>query len=258
MQKISKDNTQNTPLKWAILGILSVLIVAGGYFGYKYYLENQANKLYSVGETASFPDFNFTVKKATFKPVTLDINQDYVREHGGVTVQEDCSTKSQEKTRDIDSGLNIGPSEYNICIRRNDIRKDIEKYVQDNSQLVIDYSIHSKGNVNSKDININLTPDSGRDVTKESELYLGAFQKDAIEKFFYSKFFDGTVYQLYGTPTYFHTPYGKNSLEGDINKDIIRNGYIYTDIRNSENSVDFKVTYKKENKTHTRIVRIHR
>lgn len=252
MKKANKDNKSKSLLKWILLGLAVVLLGVGGYFSYKYYQDYKANKVYSVGESVSFSDFNMQITKAEFKPVNLELKSDYVKKYGDVNSKENCDTFSKDKTYDIQLKSNVGASEYNICIRRNDIRDSATKYISDNSQLVVDYAIRSNGNVNSKDIQLSLTPDSGRDVTKDSGLYLGGFQKDAIEEFTTSSFFPAPVYQLIGSTTY--TAYNKSELTGDINKGLERTGYIYTDVRNSEDSVDVKITYKGE----ARLVRISR
>lgn len=252
MKKANKDNKNKSSLKWILLGVAIVLLGVGGYFGYKYYQDYQANKVYSVGESISFSDFDMQITKAEFKPVNLELKPDYVKKYGDVNSKENCDTFSKDKTYDIQLKSNVGASEYNICIRRNDIRDSATKYISDNSQLVLDYSISSKAIVNSNDIQISLTPDSGRDVTKDNELYLGGFQKDAIEVFTTNSFFPAPVYQLIGSTTY--TAYNKSELTGDINKGLERSGYIYTDIRKSENSVDVKIAYKGE----VRLIRISR
>lgn len=253
MQKANKDNTKKSLLKWILLGVAVVLLGIGGYFGYKYYQDYQANKVYSVGESVGLPDFEIEITKAEFKPVNLDLNKDYVKKYGDINTKENCDTFSKVKTYDIQLKADIGPSEYNVCNRRNPIRDSATKYIGNNSQLVIDYTIRSKGNVNSKDIQLSLTPDSGRDVTKESDLYLGGFQNGATEEFNSVDVLGGiTVYQLFGTQR--HTSYGTSELNGDINKGLERTGYIYTDVRKSESSVDIKITHKGE----TRLVRISR
>ncbi|MGH9923753.1 MAG: hypothetical protein ACRD5B_00080 [Nitrososphaeraceae archaeon] len=254
MKKANKDKSKKSLLKWIVLGVAVVLLGVGGYFGYQQYQTYLENKVYSTGETIALADFDFTITKAEFKPVNLDLNDDYVKKYGDINTKENCERFSKVKTYDVQLKMNVGASEYNVCIRRNDIRDSATKYVGDNSQLVVDYTIRSKGNVNSKDIQLSLTPDSGRDVTKDSGLYLGGFQKDAQEEFTTSSLFPAPVYQLFGSPTFTHTAYNKSELTGDINKGLERTGYIYTDVRNSENSADVKITYKGE----TRLVRISR
>lgn len=160
----------------------------------------------------------------------------------------------KNKTYDVGLKANAGPSEYNICIRRNDVRDSASKYSNGNPQLVFNYKISSKSIVDSKRIRLSLNPDSDRDATKDSELYLGGFQKDAYEEFTTNSFFPAPIYQLFGSPAYAYRTYYENELTRDINKGLERTSYVYTDVRKSENSVDVKLTYNGE----TRLVRIIR
>ena len=53
-----------------------------------------------------------------------------------------------------------------------------------------------------------------------------------------------------------YIPLAKSDLGGNINKQLTRKGDLHADIRNSEQDVDIKVTYKKDGKEQTRIVRV--
>lgn len=254
-----KLKTKNNSLaKWIALATLVLALPVGLYFGWAYYQDYKANKIYSSNEAVSFSDFDFEVTKAQFKPVDLQVNQKYLNKHGGLDKQEDCSLKSKERTYEDDLEFPSGPSEYNLCHRHNDIKIDAQKYIENNQQLVIKYAINSKASVDAKNISFKLTPDGGRNVSKEG-VYLGGFQKDANEEFYEDHPLTGeTHYMLFGSPTYSQKPLIKSELKGDINKDLKRTGRIKADIRNSENTVDLKVTYKNSGDKEVRIIRINK
>jgi predicted negative regulator of RcsB-dependent stress response len=75
MQKAKKDSKRKSLLKWILLGVAVLLLGVGGYFGYKYYQDYQANKVYSVGETVGLSDFKVDITKAEFKSVDLPIDK---------------------------------------------------------------------------------------------------------------------------------------------------------------------------------------
>lgn len=262
-------NRSNKSLVWSavVTGVLVALGI-GGSFGYQYYQNNRTDRIYAVGDSIKFSGFNFTVTKAQFKPVNLDLSQSYVKKYGAITTKENCNSFSDTPTYLVQeslvragvSGDGMGPSQYNICIRRNEDRDSAIKYMNANSQLAIDYSMHSSSTVNSKDIQLAVTPDSGRNVKASPQLYLGAFKKGAYEDFDTYGSDAGTlagktVYSLFGLANYdYDGYYGKSNLGGDVDNGLSRTGYVYTDIRKSEHTVDFKITYNGQ----SRLVRINR
>lgn len=252
---------KSSKIKLIIFGVVVVALGVGGFFGYKTYENYLANKVYAPNENVGFPDFDVKVTKAEFKSVNLPLDKESLKTYGAIDKKENCDTLSKENTywKAWDGDINApwvkyGPSAYNICIRRNDSRDAITKYSSENKQLVVEYTITAKNNVNVKDITIALEPDSGRKLDSK------------VDTFNANQFFEfGAQYTIpddlaIGAPGPVYTkeksqnyvPYNKSDLGGNINKGIDRKGSFYTDIRNSENSVDLKVTYHGQ----TRIVRI--
>lgn len=259
MLKADRDNTSKRTFKWIVLGLVIVLLGVGGYFGYKYYQDYQANKVYSVNEAVGFPNFEIKVTKAEFKPVDLPIDEKAVEKYGAINKKEDCDKESKNSTwwNQVGDWNQYGPSDFNICIRRNNSRDEINKYSSENQQLVVDYKIVATNNVNTSDLKIELITDSGRELGKQVNTFNanqffpnGAQEKDVLD------------WSIAGAPGPVYTdewpqeykPYHKSDIGGDINKGLERTGYLYTDIRNSENSVDLKVTYNSQ----TRLVRINK
>jgi hypothetical protein len=236
--------------------LLIVLFGVGSFFGLKAYEKQQEDKIYSTGDVVKFPDFEFKVTKAEFKPVDLPVDQETVAKYGSLDKPENCETMSKENTMAFFGSpepMPYGPSDYNICIRRNDSRKGINEYMANNKQLVVDYSITAKSNVNTDNLNIELIPDSGRKLNERVNTFNGTqfFNDSAQEK---TEFGGVIIYSSEVEQKYI--PYKQSDIGGNINKGLKRTGYTYTDIRNTENSVDIKVTYNKDGKAHTRIIRV--
>lgn len=243
-----------------IINVVAVVVViglgAGGFFGYKAYEKSQEDKIYSAGDVVSFPDFDFKVTKAEFKAVDLPIDQKTIAKYGALDKPEDCEKMSKAPTMEFFGSpepMPYGPSDFNICIRRNNSRKDINEYSANNKQFVTDYEIVAKSNVSTSTLKIALVVDSGRKLDEQVNTFNGTqfFTETAQEKMTISGV---TMY----TPElgYKYIPYHQSDIGGDINKGLIRKGYTYTDVRNSENNVDIKVTYKKDGKDQVRIVRV--
>lgn len=268
MAKVNKENKKTAVIKWVILGLITILIAIGGYFGYRHYEDYQANRVYSIDETVGFSDFDFHVTKAEFKDVDLPLDEAAIAGHGGLDNQEECSSLSTEKSWEytgfgtevgMDGWRQNGPSDYEVCSNRNESRNAIAEYAGSNKQLVIDYKVTAKNSVSAENLALTLMPDSGRDPnTKVSELNGNQFLKGGLlskETETVNGVTHGTYSSLSKSKLNYN-PYGKSDIGGDINKGLERTGYVYTDIRNSEKIVDLKVTYKKDGQTHTRIVRI--
>lgn len=244
------------------LAIIVVLIVAAlgvsGFFSLKAYEKQQEDKIYSTGDTVKFSDFDFKVTKLEFKTVDLPIDEKTVTKYGALDKPENCDKLSKTPTMAFfgtPEPLPHGPSDYNICIRRNDSRKGINDYIANNKQLVVDYQIVANSNIDTSNLKIELMPDSGRKLNEQVNTFNGTqlFKDSAQEK---TELGGVTIY----TPEvgYKYIPYHQSDIGGDINKGLTRSGYTYTDIRTSENSVDIKVTYKKDGKEQARIVRFIR
>lgn len=251
-------NRKQKPLlqKLILLAIVLILLIVGGYFGYEYYQDYKANKVYSKNESVSFPDFDVTVTKADYKKVDYPLSDEMLKKYGALNKPENCERLSNEDTwLDVDSlgWVQNGASERAVCERRNEARNDIRKYTSNNEQLVVDYKIVAKNNVDTSKLKIELLPDSGRNL--KEDVYIDAIlSKEGEGEIITVAGAPGPVYDFnYGRGTGY-VPYHQSKLGGDINKDLERTGYIYTDIRKSENSVDVKITYKGN----ARIVRITR
>ncbi|MFA5004345.1 MAG: hypothetical protein WC498_03670 [Candidatus Saccharimonadales bacterium] len=256
--KAKKTNSKK-PILLSIVVVLVVAILgAGSFFGLKAYEKLQADKIYSTGDTVKFPDFDFQVTKAEFKEVDLPVDEKTVAKYGALDKPEDCEKLSKAPTMTYlgtPEPVPYGPSDFNICIRRNDSRKGINDYSANNQQLVVDYAVTANGNIATSNLKIEFLVDSGRKLDEQVNTFNGTqfFRDGAQEKM---EFGGVTMY----TPELGHEyiPYYQSEIGGDINKGLSRNGYTYTDIRNSENSVDIKVTYSKDGKEQTRIVRVLR
>lgn len=251
---------KNSIIKWIVLGVAIVALGVGGFFGYKAYENYLANKIYAPNENVGFPDFNVKVTKAEFKTVDLPIDDETVKKYGAIDKKENCDAMSKENTywKAWDGDINApwvkyGPSAYNICVRRNDSRDAITKYSSENKQLVVDYTITAKNNVNAKDVSIALEPDSGRKLDAQVDAFnANQFFKLGAQELIPDELntAPGPVYTSEFKQKY--VPFYKSDLGGNINKGIERKGNLYTDIRNSESSVDLKISYRGQ----TRIVRI--
>lgn len=248
-------------IKWIILGVAIVALSVGGFFGVKAYENYLANKIYTPSENVSFPDFDIKVTKTEFKVVDLPIDKETIKKYGAIDKKENCDTLSKENTywKAWDGDINApwvkyGPSAFNICIRRNDSRDAITKYSSENKQLVVDYTITAKNNVNAKDVSITLEPDSGRALDKQVDAFnANQFFELGAQELISADFALGAPGPVYIDEfSQKYTPFHKSDLGGNINKGIERKGIVYTDIRNSESSVDLKITYRGQ----TRIVRI--
>lgn len=250
MSKQQKRNKKK-PLIITVTVIVGLaLLTTGGIFGLKAYQKHQEDKIYSVGDTIHYPDFNLVVTKADVKPVNLPIKADLVKKYGGLDTPENCDTVSKAQKLEWYGAYKApGISDYNICIRRNDSRQEIKKYSDANHQLVLDYKIVADDTVSTKDIKIRLIPDSGRNPTEQVNQFNGnEFMNDMYSEF------DGAIMQSRDYVEY--KPYFSSWIGENISKGITRPGYLYTDVRNSENSADFILTYTHNGKENIRTVRI--
>lgn len=229
-----------------------VLLSLGSIFGLKAYHKHQENKIYSVGETMSYPDFKIEVTKAETKPVDLPIKKELVKKYGGLENKENCNKFSKAATMTHMGSPELvpyGPSDYNLCIRRNNSRDAIKKYSEANQQLVVDYKITANEAVSTSQIKIELIPDSGRKLNE---------QVDSLNcnEFIDPSTFDFDDSLISNTDCFEYIPFFQSEIGENLSKELTRSGYLYTDVRNSENTADFILTYNKDGKTHTRTMRV--
>lgn len=266
MKKLKKDNNIVSLLKLFIIGFAVIVLGVSGYLGYKSYQNYLANKIYSVDEIVRLSDFKFEITKSEFNDIKLSLDEESVDRFGSTDIKEDCNNWSKEKTwmkawhNDPEAPwIQFGPSEYNVCILRNDSRDEINKYVEDNQNLIIEYKITAINNVKVSDLKIEILPNTGRDLSKEAD------------PFKHNQFFRGAqtineayrdeIFKYLGAPGpvmgdvlegSLYDSYIQSKLSGDINKGLERTGYVNADIRKSEISVDIKIIYNNE----TRLMRI--
>lgn len=249
---VIKSKGKNT-IKWLVLPVILALLVCGGLFANYKYRQNLNDRIYSIGDSISFPDFTLSVDKPSFGAVDISIPQDKVSRYGGLDKTEDCSKYPEDNNKPADyynsaTGkwvmYNEGdwekehPTKF-YCEWRNGSRHSISKYITNNQRMAVNYKLSAFNNVDSSKVNISLLPDSGRTLNANETLFD----------------YDSLLSKDYAPPfNYAYHPYKQKELGGDINKGITRQGSITTDIRNEEQSVDLKVTYKNE----TRLVRITR
>lgn len=251
MSKNKKKRTAVVTVS-ALVGV--VLLGAAGVFGTNAYQNYLEDKVYSVDETVKYPEFKLDITKAEVKPVNLPIEDELIDEHGGIDEKEDCSRFSDTPRQEASIEGSISnptsitpyePSDRVFCVRRNNSRDDIKEYTDKNKQLVVDYKITAKESVDTSKINIELLPDSGRKLDERVHQFNG-------NQFMKNNDFSHEILP----PMVEYVPYHQSNIGGNIGKDLTRTGYLYTDVRNSEDSVDFILTYNQGDETHSRTIRI--
>lgn len=238
-------------IKWLAIPVVLALLVGGGFFANYKYQQYQNDKIYTVNEKVGLSDFTLEVSSPTYTTPPLNEPQEKIAAFGDINTPEDCSKYNyynQPPMLDINdrSTWNINDDSWEkahpsgkYCDWRNDSRKKIQAYTADNKRASIDYRITAKGTVDSKDIQVAVMLDSGRDVTKSTT----EFDYDALLSTNYAPAFN-----------YRYKSYEASKLGGNINKGITRSQNVAFDVRNNEKTVDLKVTYKGQ----TRLVRIIR
>jgi hypothetical protein len=246
-----RKNSKNPLVIALAIVVLAAALIGGGVYGLKAYNRHQADKIYSTADTVQYPNFSLTLTKAELRPVDLPIMDNLVQQYGGLNKDENCDAFSKAATNTMIAGqvMPYGPSDYNLCNRRNDSRKEIKKYSDANHQLVIDYKITAKATVKAPKISIKLIPDSGRKLDEQVLQFNGnAFMSpDSIDS-------GGIRYA--SSNDFEYKPFKKSDLGSDIGKGLTRTGYMYTDVRNNESSTDFVLTYYDDGTPQTRTVRI--
>lgn len=256
MSKQQKLNEKRPIIITLTVIVALPLLTVGGILGLKAYYKHQADKIYSVGETMNYRGFNVVVTKVEAKSVRLPLKNDLVQQYGGVDKDENCDTFSKASTMTYLGSPQLvpyGPSDYNLCIRRNNSRKVIKDYSTTNRQLVVDYKITANETVSTTQLKIQLIPDDGRKLNKSDNSFIcNEFMQPSISDF------NGT--RTSNTDCYDHpfeyNPYFQSKIGENISKGLTRAGYLYTDVNNNENSVDFILTYYRNGVKDTRTVRI--
>lgn len=236
-------------IKWLVLPVILGLLVGGGFFASNKYQDYLNNKIYAVNESVDISDFTLNVSSPSYTTPQLNEPQEKIAAFGDINTTEDCSKYPylSWQTNGIDiTSLTYDENAYEkahpsarFCEWRNDSRKKIQAYLADNKRVSIDYKITAKDTVDSKDVHIAVMLDSGRDITKPAS----QFDYDPLLSTKYAPAFD-----------YTYKPYSTTQLGGNINKGITRSQNVSFDVRNSEKTIDLKVTYKGQ----TRLVRINR
>lgn len=252
LKRITKTRTKAS-LIWLPVFIASLAIIGVGLYSYQIFRNRANSKIYVAGDTVKLSDFSILVEDVKFNDVSIVIPQDKEAKFGGLATVENCSQYpylSWEKNGVDISSLDYNENEYEkknpsgrFCEWRNESRIKINKYKADNKRLSLNYQITAKNTVDSSKISISLLPDTGRNVAEPAK----QFDFDPLLSKRYSPAFDFT-----------YTPYSASKIGGDINTGITRKGTIEADIRNGENTIDFKIVYQRDGSSVERIIRLQR
>lgn len=237
-------------IKWLLLPVIIALLVAGGFFAYHQYQKYLNDKIYTVNKDIGLSDFTLTVSSPSYATPPLNEPQEKIAAFGDINTAENCAKYNflnMPPTLDLsDKSTWVDENDWEkahpsgkYCEWRHDSRNKIQAYTADNKRMSIDYKIVASSTVDSKDIQVSVMLDSGRDINKP----VSQFDYDALLSSNYTPAFN-----------YTYKPYSETQLGGNINKGITRNQNVSFDVRNSEKTIDLKVSYKGE----TRLVRINR
>lgn len=204
-------------IKWLAIPVILALLVGGGFFASHKHQQYLNDKIYNKNETIKFSGFEFKVTDVKYSEIPLDTK--------GVILSDrkDCSKVSEHEKHDCDW--------YNWP------RRNAQNYINEHTRATINYEVMASESVNGKELNIDVLPDSGRKI----EYNKGSESND-------DSFSWAWVLNL----DYKSNP--KSDFGGDLNKGLSRKGTIGIDLKNKEQTIDLKVTYKDE----TRLVRISR
>jgi hypothetical protein len=248
MKKVNKEKKKSL-IKWILVGVAVVLLGISGLFIYNKYQQHLNDKIYAVNEDIGLSDFTLTVSDPSYTTPALKVPQEKIVAFGDIDTPEDCSKYPflSWQTNNIDiTSLDYDDNAYEkahpsgrYCEWRNDSRKNIQAYLDDNERVSLDYKITANGTVDSKDIQVAVMLDSGRGIKNPATL----FDYDSLLSTKYYPAFD-----------YSYKPYSETQLGDDINKGITRSQNISFDVHDNEKIIDLRVTYRGE----TRIVRINR
>jgi hypothetical protein len=209
----------------------------------------RSEKIYSVGETIDVGPLSFKVSNISEKEISLTVPAEKIKYYGDLQTREDCDKyPSYPYSEVIRSGnmFDVDEVEFekttharNYCNWRNETRDAAAIYLKDYQRVFVDYELSAQSTVDTKLIQIEVTPDSGRDVKKTGE----KFDYSALLS---EKFVPGFDFQ--------HQSYVAKDIGGSMNKGITRSSQVNLDVKNDEKTVDFKLSYDGR----TRIVRITR
>lgn len=209
-------------LKWLLLPVLLTLVLSGGFYASHKYQENIRNKVYAVDETIKMPGFNFRITNVAYIKTPLDTK--------GIDLNDrkDCS------------GLPTSSQAYHDCDWYNWPRRNAQNYLSEYpSRAVINYEIMAKDVVDTKYLDIEVLPDSGRQIKHNASI------ENDVDTFSF-------LWELGLDENYKANP--KSDFGGNVNQGLTRNGTIGIDLKDTEQVLDVIVKYRGE----TRTVRIFR
>lgn len=242
-------------IKWLLIPVVLAVSVAGGLYAYVMYNQSLVDKIYSVGDVVRYPNFTLEITKAEIKPVDLPVSKKMTDKYGGINSKEDCEKVSKIRPNSMAAGRVIiegAASDFNLCHRRNNSRDDINKYSSENRQLVIDYKLTASDTVETSGIKIELIPDSGRKLGERVNAFNGGYLFEETDNFF-----DHENIRYEFSSDFKYAPYHQSELGGNIGKGLERKAYLYTDVRTSEQTADFILTYTHNGTTEKRTIRIN-
>lgn len=207
----------NKTIKWLLLPVILGLLVGGGFFANYKYDQHLNSKVYNANETLKFSGFELKLLDVSYGNIPLDTK--------GINLSDrkDCSKVSEKDMHDCDW--------YNWP------RRNAQDYLNEHTRATVNYEVVAKEAVNGEGLNIEVIPDSGRKIISEK---LADSRDDTFSWAWVLKL------------DYVANP--NSDFGGDLNKGLTRKGTVGIDLKNTEQTVDLKVTYKGE----TRLVRISR
>lgn len=239
-----------------VLSIIGILLIIGGYLSYQAYQAYLARKIYTPNETVSTSDFDLKITKHETTAIELPLDNEFVKKYAGIANNENCDAFSKAPTVFYAGGIRFtnGPSDSDICIRRNNSRDAIKKYEKENRRIVVDYEIAAKKNVDTSKLKVELIVDSGRKLnSRVSELEWNQFFPLIGDE---KMLLRNDEQYISSSKPYDYIPYSISNTGEDINSGITRLGSASTDVRKSEKTIDFKISYSSGGVSYSRIVRI--
>lgn len=222
----------------AALAFLAIAFVVGKYNEY------QANRIYKQGQAASLGDFSFKIIKSDKSDVKLPLRAEKLSETGGLDNIEDCAAISATTLETIESYITALDSPKDQCQQRNDAKAAIKAYQSASRRIELTYEIKAKGTFKTDDIKIDLLTGSGAVPTGDvSELNDNLFLEAGAT---------GSKYM----PLVRYQPYAFEQPKGELHKGLTKTGSIITDVKDSDTSIDVKVSYKLGKKLESRIIRV--
>lgn len=224
-------------IKWLILPIILVMLIAGGFFANNKYNQYLADKIYTTNDTIRINDLDFKVIDVSKNTLPFDTQ--------GVDLNLlNCDIINYDfKWNKNGSGLiydSNNPHEFVIpsdCKHYNEVRDQAKKYIANyDNRMTITYQVDAKNTVTGKDLHIEVIPDSGREIVlnANSDNNQYSFMKDIGKK------------DYIANPT--------SDFGGNLNKGLSRKGTVGFDLQKTEKVVDIIVKYHGDNRT----IRINR